>query len=120
MNNNPASKAIDQAEKIITGIFENGTHDKDTGEDLYRAITLLADAQAAINQHNGSNIEVCDAVSGAMQNINKIRVIASRYSDAKFTDYDEEDENYIMFGLLIDLASEAHRRLKVANSELFK
>jgi hypothetical protein len=120
MNRNPIRKAIDQVEKVITDIFENGTHDKDTGEGLYRAITLIADVRSAINQRDSVNIEVSDAISGAMLNINKIRVTASRYSDACFTDEDEDDENYIMFRLLTDFACEAHRRLKIAESELFK
>lgn len=29
-----ANNAIDQAEKIITDIFENGEHDKQTGDGL--------------------------------------------------------------------------------------
>lgn len=120
MKNNITRKTIDQVEKIIIDIFEHGTHDKDTGEGLYRSITLMADMRTAITQSEESKAEVCDAVSGAMLNINKIRVVASRYSDACFSDDDSEDENYIMFRLLIDFASEAYRRLKVAESELFK
>ncbi len=49
MINTPANDAIIQAEKIITDIFENGTHDKDTGEGLYRAMTLIADVRSAIS-----------------------------------------------------------------------
>lgn len=120
MNTPPANNAIDQAEKIITDIFENGKHDKDAGEKLYRVMTLLADVRAAINHDTEDNGEVCDSVSGAMVCINRIRVTASRYSDARFTEDDEENEDFIMFGLLITLASEAYCRLKLAETELFK
>lgn len=48
MNNISATNAIDQAEKIITDIFENGEHDKQTGDGLYRVMTLLADARSSI------------------------------------------------------------------------
>ncbi|EOG3074629.1 hypothetical protein ACK861_004868 [Salmonella enterica] len=115
-----ANNAIDQAEKIITEIFENGEHDKQTGESLYRVMTLLADARETINTDAGDNADICDSVSAAMLNINKICIIGSRYSDAIFSDDDGDDENCLIFRTLIDFATEARRRLKVAESELFK
>jgi len=48
MNNISATNTIEQAENIITDIFENGTHDKDTGEGLYRVMNLIADVRSTI------------------------------------------------------------------------
>lgn len=38
MNNNSAKNIISQVEKVITNIFENGTVDKDTQDELFRAM----------------------------------------------------------------------------------
>ncbi|EOC3267763.1 hypothetical protein ACI258_002833 [Salmonella enterica subsp. enterica serovar Montevideo] len=67
------------------------------------------------------NIDVADAVDGAMLNINKILIVGSRYSDAMFADKDESnDEHCLIIRTLIDFAREAHKKLKTAESELFK
>ena len=58
MINISATNAIDQAEKIITDIFENGEHDKNTGEGLYRVMTLLSDAREAINSDTENKSDV--------------------------------------------------------------
>ncbi|EGG3069939.1 hypothetical protein MOR33_003622 [Salmonella enterica] len=67
------------------------------------------------------NIDVIDALDGALLNINKIYTVGSRYSDAVFADRDEsEDENCLIIRTLIDFAGIARNKLKTAEAELFK
>ncbi|WP_258051362.1 hypothetical protein [Enterobacter asburiae] len=48
MNNNSAKNIISQVEKVITNIFENGKVNKDTQDELFRAMTLLADVNTVL------------------------------------------------------------------------
>ncbi|MFC2190245.1 hypothetical protein ACFLIP_07020 [Enterobacter hormaechei] len=48
MNNNSAKYIISQIENVITNIFENGKINKDTQDELFHAMTMLADVNAIL------------------------------------------------------------------------
>lgn len=117
MKNTSVANTIEQVDKIISAVFENSKLDKDTETRLFNAMSLLATAYEAASHAEISSCSITDAVSDAMVSINRIRVAGSRYLESCFND-DNDDENCIMFGLLTDLAQEAHRYLKVAETQL--
>lgn len=48
MNNNSAKYIISQIQNVITNIFENGKINKDTQDELFHAMTMLADVNAVL------------------------------------------------------------------------
>ncbi|EAQ6130887.1 hypothetical protein AXA88_19320 [Salmonella enterica] len=67
------------------------------------------------------NMDVADAIDGAMLNINKALIVGSRYYDAVFADKDESENEYcLIIRTLIDFAGAAHSKLKTARTELIK
>lgn len=48
MNNNSEKYIISQIENVITNIFENGKINKDTQDELFHAMTMLADVNAIL------------------------------------------------------------------------
>ncbi|EKC9955569.1 hypothetical protein OQO23_004462 [Salmonella enterica] len=117
MKNTSVANTIEQVDKIISAVFENSKLDKDTETRIFNAMSLLATAYEAASHAEISSRSITDAVSDAMVSINRICVAGSRYLESCFND-DNDDENCIMFGLLTDLAQEAHRYLKVAETQL--
>lgn len=109
---------IEQADKIISAVFENSKLDKDTETRLFNAMSLLATAREAASHAEISSCSITDAVSDAMVSVNRICVAGTHYLESCFDDNDFDDENCIMFGLLTDLAQEARRYLKVAETQL--
>ena len=108
--NNPASKAIDQAEKIITDIFENGTHDKDTGEGLYRAITLIADIRSAISDDDISAI-LCSAADISRQ----FKFVTTLHQQS-FDITEVESLNFNMACLIATLSHQLCKTIKEAEN----
>lgn len=115
---------------LLESIYRNSSENHETNcaiACLIRSMQKTLDtANGYVNilsseQNNTAKMSVdfSDAVSGAMLNINKICVVGSRYSDAVFSDMDNDDENCLMFRTLIDFAREAKRKLKTAENELF-
>ncbi|KNC94004.1 hypothetical protein [Trabulsiella odontotermitis] len=120
MNNLNANASISKAENIITYLFENGGGNNKMEDELFKAMGFIADAKEAISNNQPEfSADVCDSVSCAMVEINRIRIIADRYSCSRFTEEDEEDEDFVMFRLIVSLATEACRRLKTAENEIF-
>lgn len=109
-NNYSTANYLKTAQSVLVSLFE-ASNELDSSEikSVLKAINgFLSDALGSIDgsinkQENEDSemsadlAEVCDAVSGAMICINRIRITASIYSDASFTDEDSEDENYIIF-----------------------
>lgn len=118
MKNTSVANTIEQVDKIISAVFENSKLDKDTETRLFNAMSLLAAAYEAASHAEISSCSITDAVCDAMVSINRICVAGSHYLESCFNDDDNDDENCIMFGLLTDLAQEAHRYLKVAKTQL--
>lgn len=105
------SNAINQAEKIITDIFESGTHDKDTGEGLYRAMTLLADLRSAIN-------DIDDLFFDAAIISRKLEALANVYCEQYFTDEDNERQETYLAATIRDYATESCKELKNIEAKL--
>lgn len=101
-----ANNAIDQAEKIITDIFENGEHDKQTGDDLYRVMTLLADARSSIG-------DIDDLFFDAVITVRKLEAITGVYCEQYFTDEDNERQETYLAATIRDYASKACDELKI-------
>ncbi|HED5888000.1 TPA: hypothetical protein R5S02_003191 [Salmonella enterica] len=118
MKNTSVANTIEQVDKIISAVFENSKLDKDTETHLFNAMSLLATARESASHAEISSRSITDAVSDAMVNINRICVAGTHYLESCFDDDDNDDENCIMFGLLTDLANDAHRYLKVAETQL--
>lgn len=106
-----ANNAIDQAEKIITDIFENGTHDKDTGEGLYRAITLIADVRSAIS-------DIDDLFFDAVITARKLEALAGVYCEQYFTDEDNERQETYLAAAIHEYAAKSCNELKSIEEKL--
>ncbi|MFD2050891.1 hypothetical protein [Pantoea stewartii] len=111
MINTPANDAIIQAEKIITDIFENGTHDKDTGEGLYRAMTLIADVRSAIS-------DIDDLFFDAVITARKLEALTGVYCEQYFTDEDNERQETYLAATIRDYAEKSRNELKNIQSKL--
>lgn len=118
MKNTSVANTIEQVDKIISAVFENTKLDKDTETRLFNAMSLLATAHESASHAEISSCSISDAVSDAMVSVNRICVAGAYYLESCFNDDDNDDENCIMFGLLTDLAQEARRYLKVAETQL--
>ncbi|WP_275146213.1 hypothetical protein [Citrobacter portucalensis] len=105
MRNNSVYKIIGQAEKIITDIFENGTHDKDSGEGLYRAMTLLADVISTIS-------DIDDLLFDAVITAKKLEALANVYCEQYFTDEDNERQETYLAATIHDYAAKSCDVLK--------
>lgn len=105
MNRHSATKAIYQVEKIITDIFENGTHDKDSGESLYRAMTLLADVSSSIS-------DIDDLVFDAVITARKLEALANVYCEQYFTDEDNERQETYLAATIHEYAAKSCDVLK--------
>lgn len=66
MNIFSVNKNSTERKKTMTNFFDNSENDKNTGDDLYQAMKLLADTRMSINHDTKDNVEVCDSVSAAM------------------------------------------------------
>lgn len=106
-----ANNAIDQAEKIITDIFENGTHDKDTGEGLYRAITLIADVRSAIS-------DIDDLFFDAVITARKLEALVGVYCEQYFTDEDNERQETYLAAAIHEYAAKSCNELKSIEEKL--
>ena len=111
MLNNSACKTIGQAEKIITDIFENGEHDKQTGDGLYRVMTLLADARSAIG-------DIDDLFFDAVITARKLEALTGVYCEQYFTDEDNERQEIYLAATIRDYASKACGELKIIEEKL--
>ncbi|EBB6483904.1 hypothetical protein CLB86_05475 [Salmonella enterica] len=133
MSIHEANIAIDRATSLVTLLIERNddTEGKDIDNTPFDINRNLFDAAAYLNepaekqeQHTDAaaeiNIDLADAVDAAMLNINKICIVGSRCSDAFFSAADDDSEHCLMFRTLVDFAYEARRRLKTAESQLFK
>ncbi|HHA2247823.1 TPA: hypothetical protein ACOEHG_002704 [Enterobacter ludwigii] len=118
MNKTNALKAINKVDEIITDIFCNGVG-TDIDDKLHEVITNIAEARQAVDEYY--NAEAGDSVTAAIIILRKLCVAANRYISARFTeeDKDNENEDFIMFWLLIDLAGNAYKKLKIAENEIF-
>lgn len=106
-----ANNAIDQAEKIITDIFENGEHDKQTGEGLYRVMTLLADARSSIG-------DIDDLFFDAIITARKLDALTTAYCEQYFTDEDNERQETYLAADIRDYASKACDELKIIEAKI--
>ncbi|MDA4741991.1 hypothetical protein NY605_22075 [Enterobacter hormaechei] len=131
MINISATNAIDQAEKIITDIFENGEHDKNTGEGLYRVMTLLSDAREAINSdtENKSDVKplkknvstvIENYVFDALLAVRKLEAIAQTTHESFFKTEDEENQLCSMFSVMWDYANEVGNAIRNIKQEINK
>ena len=111
MINTSLNDTIDKAEKIITDIFESGSHDKNYGEDLYRAMTLLADVRSAISDIDDL---LCDAVITAR----KLEALANVYCEQYFTDEDNERQETYLAATIHEYAAESCDVLKNITAKL--
>ncbi|WP_439412954.1 hypothetical protein [Enterobacter ludwigii] len=103
--------AIDQAEKIITDVFENGTHDKDIGEGLYRAMTLLADVRSAIS-------DIDDMLFDAVITARKLEALTIVYCEQYFTDEDNERQETYLAAVIREHAAKSCNELKSIQAKL--
>lgn len=124
--------AIERATSLVTLLIERDANinENDIDNALFDINRNLCDTAKYLNeseekqeQHTDTtaeiNIYLVDAVDAAMLNINKICIVGSRYSDAVFSD-DDENEDCLILRTLIDFAYEARRRLKTAKDQLLK
>ncbi|MDH1318757.1 hypothetical protein N5C39_10325 [Enterobacter bugandensis] len=129
MINISATNAIDQAEKIITDIFENGEHDKNTGESLYRVMTLLSDAREAINSdtENKSDVKpfkknvstvIENYVFDALLAVRKLEAIAQTTHESFFKAEDEENQLCSLFSVMWDYANEVGNAIRNIKQEI--
>lgn len=124
-----ANNAIDQAAKIITDIFENGKHDKDTGECLYRVMTLLADARDNINNGAKNNSEskplaknvppvIENYVFDALLAIRKLEALSQITHENFFKTENEESQLCSMFSVMWDYANEVGDAIRNIKQEI--
>ena len=111
MINISTNNAIDQAEKIITDIFENGEHDKQTGEGLFRVMTLLADARSTIG-------DIDDLFFDVAITARKLEALTAVYSEQYFTDEDNERQETYLAATIRDYASKSCNELKSIQEKL--
>lgn len=111
MINISATNAIDQAEKIITDIFENGEHDKQTGDGLYRVMTLLAEARSSIG-------DIDDLFFDAVITARKLEALTGVYCEQYFTDEDNERQETYLAATIRDYAYRACNELKSIQEKL--
>lgn len=109
--NIPANNAIDQAEKIITDIFENGEHDKQTGDSLYRVMTLLADARSSIG-------DIDDLFFDAVITARKLEALSCIYCEQYFTDEDNERQETYLAAAIHEYAAKSCNELKSIQEKL--
>lgn len=103
--NTSANNAIDQAEKIITDIFENGEHDKQTGDSLYRVMTLLADARSSIG-------DIDDLFFDAVITARKLEALSCIYYEQYFTNEDNERQETYLAAAIHEYAAKSCNELK--------
>ncbi|EOE2554047.1 hypothetical protein ACKEHR_000372 [Enterobacter hormaechei] len=106
-----ANNAIDQAEKIITDIFENGEHDIQTSEGLYLVLTLLSDARSSIG-------EIDDLFFDAVITARKLDALTTAYCEQYFTDEDNERQETYLAAAIRDYASKACDELKIIEEKI--
>ena len=106
-----ANNAIDQAEKIITDIFENGEHDIQTSEGLYLVLTLPSDARSSIG-------EIDDLFFDAVITARKLDALTTAYCEQYFTDEDNERQETYLAAAIRDYASKACDELKIIEEKI--
>ncbi|HGX0749843.1 TPA: hypothetical protein ACNR12_001144 [Escherichia coli] len=106
-----ANNAIDQAEKIITDIFENGEHDKQTGDGLYRVMTLLADARSSIG-------DIDDLFFDVVITARKLEALSCIYCEQYFTDEDNERQETYLAAAIRDYASKVCDELNIIEEKI--
>lgn len=111
MNNISATNAIDQAEKIITDIFENGEHNKQTSDSLFRVMTLLADARSSIG-------DIDDLFFDAVLTARKLEALTVAYCEQYFTDKDNERQETYLAAAIRDYASKSCDELKIIEAKI--
>ncbi|MGN5573033.1 hypothetical protein [Enterobacter sp. Lyrl_3] len=111
MNNNSAKYIISQIENVITNIFENGKINKDTQDELFHAMTMLADVNAVLR-----GLE--DAFFDSIITAKKLEAISQAFCEQYFTDEDNERQETYLAAAIRDYASKSCDDLKIIESKI--
>ena len=106
-----ANNAIDQAEKIITDIFENGKINKDTQDELFHAMTMLADVKAVLR-----GLE--DAFFDSIITAKKLEAISQAFCEGYFTNEDNERIETYLAAMIHDYSLKCCQELKDIEAKL--
>ncbi|MBA7771119.1 MULTISPECIES: hypothetical protein [unclassified Enterobacter] len=111
MNNNSAKYIISQIENVITNIFENGKINKDTQDELFHAMTMLADVNAILR-----GLE--DAFFDSIITAKKLEAISQAFCEGYFTNEDNERIETYLAAMIHDYSLKCCQELKDIEAKL--
>lgn len=111
MNNNSAKNIISQVEKVITNIFENGKVNKDTQDEPFHAMTLLADVNTVLR-----GLE--DAFFDSIITAKKLEAISQAFCEGYFTNEDNERIETYLAAMIHDYSLKCCSELKDIEAKL--
>ncbi|MDO2431406.1 hypothetical protein Q2V57_07480 [Enterobacter bugandensis] len=111
MNNNSAKNILSQVEKVITNFSENGKINKDTQDELFHVMTMLAEVNTVLR-----GLE--DAFFDSIITAKKLEAISQAFCEGYFTNEDNERIETYLAAMIHDYSLKCCRELKDIEAKL--